>query len=363
MVFTLYVFSILINFFKNKSKYVFIVTTVFLWIVVGWCYSNADTEVYRFRYTYDLISTEILFQKIIALSRKVALSFEEYRIILSGIFSLIIFYVIYKNSYNYNFALALYIVFPFCFNAVQLRQFTANAVILLALFILKKKEREGVFVYLLLTIIATLLHSSALFFAIFILTVYLDIKQSAMVSLIISATTYLLLSKGIFAKILELLGLNGRSRSIIEAYSNILFSQKVYYVLCILLGLMGCFALILYQRLLCNYDDKFQKSELDFNIKCHLFTLVCIPLIFSGIIDCIRYQFALLPMTFCLFSYSCPSYFNGQKGKVNIKKKELLFSVCCVMYTFVLLYIWILNNGNRETVFMSLMNNNLLIGR
>ena len=105
-------------------------------------------------------------------------------------------------NYKYRlFVWTLYLVFPALLDAVQIRFFVAEAIVLLGLPLLIKKKVYGYFVYACLCLFAALFHSSGIFYILFLLGPLLHKIQKYLVGFVILMTVIMIVGKGFIYQI------------------------------------------------------------------------------------------------------------------------------------------------------------------
>lgn len=356
--------ALIINSVRKNKKIDFLIFCVFMWILAGWCYSNADTIVYQMKYLQSHPgTTEWLFDFIISICKKIGLSFEQYRIILTGLFLGILFRTIYINSGNYNIVIALYFIFPFLFDAVQLRQFSANVLGIVALLFLYKHGKKGIPVYLCLCIVGALLHASTLIYVCYIAIAIMNswIYLFAF-SMVISLCIYIFYSAEVVTWICSLFNVSSKSAYMIRLMITSTNIQRRNYLLLYIFSFICFMSLLAYEKkCVCLYQR--ENSLINFVMKCHIVSLVVVPFIFKGTIDFVRIQFPIMIISYIAFS-KVNIVEKSEKNcitKISVKRKNLFFIIMCILTSCCIEYFWIFKNNNFYTVFRSVMDNNMLL--
>lgn len=172
---------ILLNLLCKKDRAVFISLWIFMVIVACMNTYNIDWDAYEFMYGLidslekcNLTDIGYGFLNYIA-NAKLSLTFFEFRLLFMFVGILILKHIIKCNSPYPALVLALYFIAPFFPNdIIQIRNFMAQAI--LSLFLAKWIESDkNKVVYLAVgLILATAMHSTTIYFAIFILLLFID---------------------------------------------------------------------------------------------------------------------------------------------------------------------------------------------
>ena len=131
---------------KKDNKYVFVFGLIFMWVLFGWSYGNADYPIYLGRfYNYSNTISEItepLFTNLMSIFNLLKFNYQEFLIIISAIILTIYGIFINKMTKNINFVLLLYFIFPFSMDVVQLRYTIATTIIIIGFYYLIKKDKK-----------------------------------------------------------------------------------------------------------------------------------------------------------------------------------------------------------------------------
>lgn len=106
------------------------------------------------------------------LGNRLGLNYKSFSIALVVISGLLIANAVryfLNNKRSRNYVWALYLVFPALLDAVQVRFFLAEAIIVFAMRYLMKKELKGYIIYMVLCFIATMIHTSVVLYFVFLL--------------------------------------------------------------------------------------------------------------------------------------------------------------------------------------------------
>jgi hypothetical protein len=140
-----------------------------------------------------------------SLSAHLGLDFEAYSLMFYIIAYLILLITIRRMTDNVNFVLALYSIFPFGVDAIQMKTLMANVVMLLALsFILNKnKSKYNILIFVVLSSVSVAIHFSTIIIMILgIVYCLLDYKEYIKGVLIVSIVALILSLINIYPSIL-----------------------------------------------------------------------------------------------------------------------------------------------------------------
>ena len=175
MAICLAMFLILCGIFYRKSKVV-----EFLLLIFMWCFYALNTysgDYISYEYVYSLIGSgskwiyfEPGFTLIMVLCKTIGLSFTGFRIVLATVFVLFLQKTIKRYTNNVALVLAIYMIFPFMYFASVLRGGVAGLIIVYSMSYLQTDETKGVVKYIIGVLVATLFHTSSIFFLVFILS-------------------------------------------------------------------------------------------------------------------------------------------------------------------------------------------------
>lgn len=106
-----------------RSQKIFYVLSIFLWFVAAFCVNNADYDIYYRRYyTYfSSDATEFGYNLILAFFNKLGFQFQTFLYVIYAFIIGVVALFIKRNTENCALAMALYAIFPYCIDVVQLR--------------------------------------------------------------------------------------------------------------------------------------------------------------------------------------------------------------------------------------------------
>src|SRR5665648_248918 len=146
-----------------------------MWILYGWNTGNADFINYNIEYNLNAVSSinysqEIGFQLLCKLFYALGLEYNKFLIVISIVGLVLITSTVIRYTKNVAFVLAMYFLFPFMDDVVQVRNFLAMSIIIFALRFLIEKKKWSRTKYIIFVMIAFTFHYIALFYFLFLLT-------------------------------------------------------------------------------------------------------------------------------------------------------------------------------------------------
>lgn len=186
MLFVIYIFLLLFCILKPNSKRVFFITAMFLWFLAAFCTLTADTNVYELRYNgFAAVSsmTEPGYTLLMSFFNRLGLSYEMFLAVIYAIILGIIACFIWKNSVRPNTTLALYAIFSYSIDMVQMRNTLAFSVSLLGIdAILNQNSRKSIIKFLIFVAIGSSIHFSVILFIFLLVPILLETKRALIVT-------------------------------------------------------------------------------------------------------------------------------------------------------------------------------------
>ena len=174
----------------KDSRILFCVLFSFLLVMFGLNYANPDYMAYENIYKMSGGGYEPLFALACTFFSSLHLSFQGMLFCWSAIGLALIASTVLLYSPYPSFVFALYLIYPFCMDIVQIRSFMAGAIIIYSLrFIIRyhkddRHEKKEILFFALAVLIATGIHYSAVLYGILLL-LFCDIERSGIVMKII----------------------------------------------------------------------------------------------------------------------------------------------------------------------------------
>lgn len=369
----LYVALIFINLNYRKSKLCFLSLLLYMWLLFGWSYGNADWNIYTNRYNnFEELSsrTEWLFTTLVRGGHFLGMEYRGFLIVISGVCLLLLAKTMIDLSSEPGLILSLYAIFCFPMDITQVRFFIAFSVVCFGFRYLfkykEKKEKKLLIKWIITVVVACNIH--LLTILIFVLLIPVFFKRKVTIIVTVAVNVVFILASSLSSKVFELIALflgEGKA-SLVMTQASKYDAAKVSYVwfktMFIFAGFLVVYFCIMYffkkydkrYGIALEADKKILDSQLAFTMDCNIIILVIIGLI-TVTTDFYRIQQIVVFMNYLIFSNYLQPH---EKGKW--KKNNLLIIVPAVVFAFGALYNLVLNSINLETVFLPIFYNNVI---
>lgn len=363
--FAVYILLIICNYIWRKSKPLYIVDFLYMWILMGWNHSVADYSVYYTRYTQpEKYSTlEPLYSFFQDVGKYFALDYNHFLILMSFIFLLIRLIVIWHLSNRPNFVVGLYLLFPFVMDICQIRVFYATSIILVGVFFLVKDKKTGTFLFLISWIVACMIHAACVFYIIILVARVVNsknIRKYKRICITVCLILYMLLVSGVLYWLVDIMSsLLGFGNKFVQTTISTSKAYKVTHRLVYMIEiiLFSCMIDVLLKQTnkYCkklNSDSGYWFFLFCYKVNCGL--LLILPFAwFSG--DVYRVQHGIL-LVFYIFFSNIRGVGGRRIGYFSIS--EIILA--CFIVVFVILFLVGLPSL-RNTVFLPVFFNNSLL--
>lgn len=293
---------------KKNSNLIFLYGFFYLWLVFGWCTKPGDLEIYQDRYEswdsdFFQSITEPLYTWTIALFHYLKLDFWQSVIVLSFIFLLSLFSVIYKLTKNKNFVLALLLISIYPMLITLLRNTYSFSFSLFSFyFLLYGKPKVKFLFFILFVFVATFIHSMNILFVLFLIPYINSYKTCYKFSFggfIVTAILAFLYTKN-SSVVMGVFGMSSKSDLVLAANDMATDSPIITFVLSVLKVLSIMALPIIFQRYADNHKIRLRSEEVAI-IKFNIFGLVFLPLLILSF-DIYRLFLLMAIINFCLLS-------------------------------------------------------------
>lgn len=163
--------GIIASMFRKDSQAKFtIIIIILLSFVMGFSYDCDDYSNYLITYNNVVIEKVNLFPQdggyslINLLFKNWGFEYDEFRFVLDVLLLSLMFYVIYKILGEVYSLTTLFIIFPLAFDAVQVRNFILEVILLVGIYLYAKEKSKSMKKLMLSLMIAFFFHKSAVFF-------------------------------------------------------------------------------------------------------------------------------------------------------------------------------------------------------
>lgn len=357
MIVLLCLFFVLLSFIFRSSKIVAFLFFVFLWICFGWSGENADTEIYLYRYKYyKTISstTEPLFTYLIDLGHKLNLDYDSFLILVSFLYLILLTVFVKKLQIRYvMLPFLFFLVYPFIMSVVIVRFTMAAGLIIYAFSFLLIPQKYGWLKYSLLVILATLIHSSSIFFLIFLLVNKISLKKTvfrSVIFLIFFLFASTLIKNVISADVLFLSDKIGAVNAEVENMEKTSFNYYFGTITRTVIAIV--FFFYIYFRYYKTNKDLYApriQNIIDLSLKFNIIFFSSIGLYFISV-DFSRLLFPILFLNYCVYALI-----------IERSKFKIFIIILVLISCFLELYLLILRYDFMiKAVFDPFLNNNKL---
>lgn len=163
---------IILGFFCKKSKVLFGIQIIWMWILTAFNTGGTDWEVHLniFNGATDNITSLNqggLYSFICFWFKNHGYDFVIMNAFVSTIIFIILYIIILRDSASPSFTMSLFFIYPFIDNTIQKRFFLASVIIIFAMKYLFEKTKFGIIKFIILCIIAAQIHVAAYAYLLF----------------------------------------------------------------------------------------------------------------------------------------------------------------------------------------------------
>ena len=265
---------ILLGFLVKKSKGVFVFQFIWMWILAGWNCGGPDYQDYIDIYQASekwKLGKDVLYNTLGEFANDIGLSFDMYNIIIVFIGLCLISSTIFYFTQNTNIVMSLMLIFPLIENVIQRKNFIAMAVMIFSIRYLYTQEKKNIIKFLICILIAMGFHSSAVFYFIFVLAIFIPEKKIRNAVVII-----VVLSTGLYPVIIQNL-----HRILPEYYVQHYFLERQSAIpLTAIWHVIGCFLTCAFLKYSIKNRElsQNQKKFLETVVKLNWLTLITVPI-------------------------------------------------------------------------------------
>ena len=340
---------------KRNSKIIFIVALAWLWYLMACSTGLADDLVNYNRY-YSYLSftgsTELGYYYIMRFFSQRGLDFLTYRKIVALFEMIIIGSTTWKLSRYPNIPIALYLIFPFCMDVVQMRNTLGLFIAIFGFRFLflddatiegKKKRLSNDAKFAICIVVASLFHFINIIYLVFLFGKHYKTRRIIIVTAIICFFVTLMVSPSVLLSLGEQVGLGNKISAAMtkaassgDLYRLTLFRVIVYFVMFV--------GLWLYDDRLLHHGD-IHKIDSNLVLNCNVLIMTIIPLMqYSP--DFYRCQIGLSLINYIYFVDKFQ-----KNNRFKIKKTNIILALILIVSAIINLYLLVLGNNNIHTVF------------
>ena len=371
----IYLIGIFLGVFKKRNKYV----TLFLFLTIiamsAGARNLADSPVYYNRYIYTNYYssfTELIFSKIIEISKRMNLNFDGFLVLMSFACFVPRIVLFKKISKQVNYVLALYLLFPIYLDVCWLRMTVGVTFVYIGFYLWfihkESNPKYALICYAVGVLIGSGFHAALLTYFILIIPEYFSFKQISIVAVAIGGLCQFIVHNNRLYSMISWV-VSQEKANIIQSTSlyGTINKWLIYTVLCMLLLFLVTEINLKHTLKNIRKYSKRETTEILENLidperyviylrKINVLMLVLIPFVaYAG--SFYRIQLYMVPLMFIAFSYNPVINTRG-----SITKKGLMSCAITLIGFWGVLYFYILKTSIFETVFIPFFKENALLG-
>lgn len=330
----LVVFNFFYNLKSNKSKLLLSINFIFLVILLGFTYGPYDTQIFIERYIYYQKFenfTEGLFNIIVKFFNSIGMSYRLFMVSLSLVELFFIFKFIKKYTSNPFFVIALFMIYPMIVWFTQLRFLMAFTIVLTgginALIEKKKSYKLKATIFILL---ASLIHSSSLFYLIFVFADSFSNKKTFFLSILIMTCS--LFIEPLMKLATMIIGTTKINAIIAEMGRTTGVFGRCATASTMIGGYFFIYYLIKSDKKYCESNKK-EILFIDTIFKYNSWAMICVPLIIT-----FSTAFYRIPQSLLLLNYIAISKYIASNRDFKIRKNEFIIYIITILYSIILFF-------------------------
>lgn len=343
---------------KRNSKIAVILLFALLWVLFGWNTDNADYTNYVRGYSWAhgafRFNSEVGFQLINKLFIFAGLEYKHLLIVLSFSGLLLIYKTIKLHTENAAFVLALFFLYPFIKDVVQIRNFLIMSMILYATQFIIFEQKRGTLKFVIIVLLTTTIHFSSIVYLLLLFSRQKNVNSVTIFSIFITLLGLLL----VFTNIIQnIAGIFFPFEKV-----NHWFSTKFNYgvIIAVLIYAVNLFLIFyVYKKIKINTTIKNSKinKNLIFTIavyKINIILLLLFPLYMFNMIFFRLYRNMFI-LNYIVYSIGL-SY-------IKLKSIETIVFIFSIVLFLLSLTILQIIYPYYDTVFLPVFQNNSIIGQ
>lgn len=169
----LYLLVVAICLISGRSKILFVISFLFAWLLIAGNYDNADYNQYLIRYERGMeVIVDFGFSALCTLFSDLGYDYQTFKAIVSFFCLLLVYSSISKLCKTPSKGAAFFLIFPFIVDITQFRNFVSYSFVFFAVPYLFKDGFKNTIKYVIIVLAASTIHTTSLFYLLFILTRY-----------------------------------------------------------------------------------------------------------------------------------------------------------------------------------------------
>lgn len=334
----------------RRSRFLYVLSFLFMWISFGWNSKNPDRGIYRMRFDayggWLETVTEPLYTWTIKYFHEVGVTFQESYIIISFLFLCSLFFYISMTTKNRNIVIAFILISTYCMLITLFRTTFATMFALLGLYVLIYSEKSKVFrtsVFVGCILMASCFHSLYYLYLPFVAILWLPRKlliKYVGIGILIASLSVGVVASSLVPDFMGFLNMGNKAEMFLGDTEKGSGHKAVQFIL----AALRVFSVVVVPFAIRYVDKRVKLSESEETIlNLNILSLVIVPLLFVSH-DLYRVFYAISIVNFCMIA---------NYARYN---KIYLFSILCSLNVGYWFYI----RPYFESTFVTIFTNNLI---
>lgn len=357
---------------KPRSKCLYVIIMLFLWLCMAGTYGNADEGIYMSRYNQPdlwVSNTELLYGLIMSFFRKIGCSYEVYKSIITLIQLLLISSTIKRYSKYPNLVLVLYFWFPFLLDVAQMRNALATAIMIFGIQFLindiesnscKEKITKNEIKYIICIIVAALIHTATAGWILLLFAKKWKMKAVMLFTVMFNIVALFFNSNWLLSVLTKI---NVKSR--ITAYLSIEYQNsewRHYGTALLIVGLTFMFSMIVCSYLkYSNTQEEIMNTNILLWKKINIILLCVVSIIIKYTGEVYRLQVGLSLINYMIITNCFTGLFGVKNNQIKLMKRDCIMFGILIAYVAVSVWVLEIRYGVNEVIFMPVFENNRFI--
>lgn len=358
---------VFLGFVRQRSHCVTLLMELYMWGLIAFNVGTTDfyafEEMYHNAFEPRYARHEPGFLLLCKIMNRMGCSYLHFRMVIGFIVVILIVSGLKYFSKHINYALALYIIFPFPCMVAGLRFSVGSAIVIYGMRYLFTSEKRAAFKYILLVMLATLFHYSMLFFLIFIAAKFIHgnmLKFVALVPIVTIGLTWFLRSGWAyrFADII----LNSEKAKTWLNPNDFRNHFSVFYGIYLMFLIGIVIALYISLPVIGNHKKLFgttlvSEENVRRMMRIEILAMLGIVLSYLSEVVFMRVVFVSLPVVYTFLSEGYADYFN-----LPVQLQVQSRVVKCMMFIYVMAALFIFGYW-INTDFLKVYQTNMIFGK
>lgn len=356
MTYVLYFASVLWGLAKKHSRVAEFTLMFVIWLLAAFASGNADSGIYEARFnfyqTFEGMS-EFGWQSLMILFNMLGVDYQLYRCIIIAFELLLIYFAIHRLTDEPAFVLAMYMVFPFCLDVVQMRFALAEAIAFFGMSFLFEKDtmeheiKHPKLVFVLVVLVSSLFHFITILYLFLLLVPRLGTVTNLVAVPLVSGALVLVARWSGLSNLASIVGLETKFEAIISTPMSQIGRYVFNIVFC------GAAWVVIFL-----FADRSRTNEATRRVALvtnWVIVAIVIPLLF------ISADFYRIQQGLSFLNLAFISRFLAPEKHLAFSGENLLIISLVLLLSVANLYLYVLDNTNFTYVLLPLFQNNLVL--